>query len=290
MAAHLAPFLDGLPERTRIQLRDGALCVSARGTISDPAVLDRLCHLASAVADAVARVVAMYEPLDPTAPLPAPRDTPRSRWIDQGVRQIDWPTPPASVPAAVAAYSDLVRAQAKRSGARVGRIAFVVSAIVAGLLVLIDVAAFALADEPPIILWIATGFGVLIALPGVFGATRVARCDVIASHIGLRAGPWGIEAFARGYANPSRMRLEDVDEFRHRFDSPIPGRPLKVLRASDDLRLVIWLSRYELPKQHWLLAIAPDGEVTAQQVTDEGRSADALDALARAARQTASKS
>jgi hypothetical protein len=187
----------------------------------------------------------------------------------------------------------------------VWRIAFVACAILAALWILIDVAAAALFGQPPIVLWIITGFTGLILLPGVFAAARGARREVIASHVALRAGPWGIEAFARGYASARGMRLEDCEEFRRRFDAPLPGRPLKVLRASDDLRLVLWLSRFELPKQHWLLAIVParegpppavDGYVVAARsgalcvavpVGDEGRSGAALDTLAGVARQLA---
>ena len=305
IAAQVGPYAAAAPPKTRIELRDGALCVAARGVITDAGALEGLCRLAAAVADAVARVVAGYAPLDPARGLPAPRDSPRARWLDQGVRTIDWPAPPPSVPAAVAAYADTVRAQARRQGGRIRRIALVAGGILLGLWVLIDLAVLALFGSPPVVLWIATIVSALILLPGLFGGARSVGADVIASHIGSRARPWGVEAFARGYAAARRMSLEDIDEFRQRFDSPLPGRPLKVLYDAIGLRLVLWLSRYELPPQHWLMAVLPapatapapvDGYVVevrggclviAVQVGDDGRSGAALDTLAAAARDVA---
>jgi hypothetical protein len=133
--------------------------------------------------------------------------------------------------------------------------------------------------------------------------------DAAQSHTALRATPWGIEAFARGYAAAHGMVLEDPQVFRRGFASPVPGIALKVLHGplADGLagRLVLWLDATDLStKRYGLLAIVPAGDLTAVhppegapysaflhagalvlslEVPDAGRTAANLEALAAAA-------
>ena len=113
----------------------------------------------------------------------------------------------------------------------------------------------------------------------------------------------GLEAFAREYARSRGMALEDRDEFRRRFTSPIPGAPLKVLYGvlggEVSGRLVLWIARDERWQvQYWNMAVVPAAAsgvpgvlpgfrvervgnmlVVAEPVPDEGRSVERLDAL-----------
>ena len=108
-------------------------------------------------------------------------------------------------------------------------------------------------------------------------------------HLAARATPWGIEAFARGYAAQHGLQLEDRDAFRRRFDSPVPGEPLKVMFGpiADGVpagRLVLWLDKLDLTvKRYFVLAVVPGPhgpEVVSREVSDAERSAATLDALA----------
>jgi hypothetical protein len=74
------------------------------------------------------------------------------------------------------------------------------------------------------------------------------------------------------------MQLEDRDAFRRRFDSPVPGVPLKVLRG-DRFRLVLWADYSDVTRRtHHLIGIG--ARTVAHEVDDDGRSAANLDRLA----------
>jgi hypothetical protein len=120
---------------------------------------------------------------------------------------------------------------------------------------------------------------------GVLEAGREASEDYLAA----RATPWGIEAFARGYAAQRGLQLEDRDAFRRRFDSPVPGEPLKVMFGpiADGVpagRLVLWLDKLDLAvRRYFVLAVVPGPhgpEVVSREVSDAERSTETLDALA----------
>jgi len=164
-------------------------------------------------------------------------------------------------------------------------VAAVVTILVAAAVVLggrlfgdnnVEIAAFILISAP-FFLW-RLGRSVL-------HAGREASDD----HIAARATPWGIEAFARGYAAQRGLQLEDRDAFRRRFDSPVPGEPLKVMfgpiaAGAPAGRLVLWLDKLDLAvKRYFVLAVVPGPhgpEVVSREVTDAERSAATLDALA----------
>jgi hypothetical protein len=289
MSRELDEALIAAPEGTEVELRYGALCVSAPNAITQAAALDALCRVATAVAAGVARAAALLPSLDAAEPLPAPPVTPRSQWIDAGVARVQWPQPPASVPEAAAAYAEAVRHEARGAGSSMRLIAFgaavVVTILVAAAVVLggrlfgdnnVEIAAF-IVISAPFFLW-RLGRSVL-------HAGREASDD----HIAARATPWGIEAFARGYAAQRGLQLEDRDAFRRRFDSPVPGEPLKVMfgpiaAGAPAGRLVLWLDRLDLAvKRYFVLAVVPGPhgpEVVSREVTDAERSAATLDALA----------
>ena len=74
------------------------------------------------------------------------------------------------------------------------------------------------------------------------------------------------------------MQLEDRDAFRRRFDSPVPGTPIKVLRR-DGCRLVLWTDHSDLTARRFHL-IGVGARTVAHEVDDAGRSFANLDKLA----------
>ena len=72
--------------------------------------------------------------------------------------------------------------------------------------------------------------------------------------------------------------LEDRDAFRRRFESPVPGTPLKVLRGKG-CRLVLWADYSDVTRRTYHL-IGVGARTVAHEVDDAGRSAANLDRLA----------
>jgi hypothetical protein len=310
VSAVISGPLQAAPAGTQLELRDGALCVWVRGVLEIDSELDAVCALAAAVASGVARAAASLARLDPASPIGPPADTRRARWIDQGVDTVNWPQPPASVPAARAAYEQVALTSARRRGLnwKVRGIALLAGFMLIGVLAAIDALLVFAFNEPPFEAIIGLTFTLLILGPGVLiGAFRAGR-EVETEDVATRAGPWGIEAFARGYARSRGMRLEDADEFRRRFLSPLAGVPLKVLfgplaGTGATGRLVLWIDRSDLAagKRYLNVAVvaAPAGGaqqvagywvvehagalVIAEEVPDHGRSLERLDALASVA-------
>jgi hypothetical protein len=293
--------LAAAPEGTSVEMRDGSICVAARGVIEDGATLDILCRVASTLGDGARRAAAQYPPLDPTAPTRSQVLPPELEWVEPMTARIDWPEPPANVPAAMAAYAGLhgeYHEETKRTVSGIALLALFVGGV----------------------LWF--GFGALLALAfglylealieiaiGLFGAPAAIRAALRAGRetaddsVAARSRLPGLEAFAREYGRSRDMALEDRDEFRRRFASPIPGAPLKVLygKLGGEVtgRVVLWISRDERWQvQYWNMAVVPapagdaagvlpqfrvervgDVLVIAEPVPDEGRSVERLDAL-----------
>ena len=269
--------LAAAPRDTVVEYRYGGLCVSARGAIVDAATLDALCGVAAAFAAGMRRAAALLPALDAGAPLPPPADTPRTRWIDEGVARVQWPTPPASVPEAAAAYAAAVAHEASGSGRLVRRFTLAAAALIA-------LAALGITCAIALVFDSVVGAIAFIVIAGpiflfrlIRGALR-AGSEASADHVAARATPWGIEAFARGYAASRGMQLEDRDAFRRRFASPVPGAPLKVLRG-DRCRLVLWADYSDVARSTYHL-IGVGARTVAHQVDDAGRSAANLDRLA----------
>jgi hypothetical protein len=306
--------LFAVPPGTRIELQDGTLCVSVRGTLEDPAQLDALCHLASAIATGVESAVALLPALDPAAPIgPAP-DTAHSLWVDQGLRSVQWPEPPASVPAAQAAYGQLALNESRGKGeARSMRSLIAVVGLVAmAVLVGFDLLLLVGFDQTPTELVLGVSSTILVVGWGIVRAIWQTGKDE-ETEVDSHAAPLGIEAFAREYARSRGMGLEDPDEFRRRFASPFPGWPLTVffgeLADGPTGRLVLWVDGSDPAATRYVnMAVVPaparpvngqvDGYyaathagalVLAEEVPDEGRSLDRLDALAVAAARLAGR-
>ena len=121
LAELLGPDLDAAlavaPPTTVVEYRYGGLCVSARGAVTDPAALDAMCRVAPPSPRACGAPPRCCPRSTPRAELPAPAQTPRAQWIDQGVARVTWHTPPASVPEATAAYAQAVDGGGARAAA-----------------------------------------------------------------------------------------------------------------------------------------------------------------------------
>jgi hypothetical protein len=209
------------------------------------------------------------------------------------------------VPAAQAAYAGLAAEDAARTGRTVSGAAFLVLVVV-GLIWFAGDALLAVALHQYGAALIAAVIGVG-AIPFAISAARSAGKEEAEGQVADRSKLPGLEAFVREYARARGMALEDRDEFRRRFTSPIPGAPIKVMygRLGGDVtgRLVLWMSRGErFEAQYWNMAVVPlpagaivpsipgyqamragDALVLAEPVPNEGRSVERLDALRAAA-------
>lgn len=269
--------LAAVPDDTTLEYRYGGLCVASPHAVTDAAVLDALCRLAAAFGVAMEGAAALLPALDPDTPLPPPAEDERARWLAEGVARVQWSRPPASVPEAAAAYGQMLGEEAAASGSSVRRIAMA-AALVLAVLGLAAIAALGAFFGWPAALGALIVVGPLFVFRLLRGAWRTGA-EASADHLAARTTPWGLEAFARGYAAERGMVLEDRDAFRRRFDSPVPGVPLKVLRGGGR-RLVLWLDTSDLAaKRHVLIGIGPAG-VVHHQVDDAGRSVANLDRLA----------
>ena len=92
----------------------------------------------------------------------------------------------------------------------------------------------------------------------------------------LAVGARGLRARLR--RPPAGWSLEDRDAFRRRFESPVPGTPLKVLRGKG-CRLVLWADYCDVTRRTYHL-IGVGKRTVAHEVDDAGRSAANLDRLA----------
>lgn len=292
---------------TRVEYVDGVLCVWVPGIVEDGARLDALCAVAATLAAGMRSAIAGWGELDVTRPLPPPSG-PRQAWIDENVTRVRWDKPPASVLDARVAYEAIVADEAERAGGRAHLVVLVAGVAVSILWVLASVGFALLIDD--YIALLAAPFGFLYGILKTFRYARESGQETVAGELVASAGPWGLEAFARGYARVRGLTVEDPDELRRRFTSPVGGRPLRALQG--DLgggvpgHLAIW--RDWVRETHWLIAIvaAPPGPepaavppyqasrsggllVLGRQVTDAERTAAELDALAAEARRLASR-
>ncbi len=251
------------PEGTRVELNDGALCVSTGGIVTDAAVLDLLCHIAGGVAGALVALAAAETPLDPATPVGPPPPSARADWLDQGVAHVRWSEPPASVAAAQAAYQDEAQAQTHARGVRgtvrgLGVALFIVLTLIG--LAGIGAAWLALPELRPELVLSAAGLLFIFLPGGLIAAWRAGR-EVHDDEVSVRALPWGIEAFAREYAAARGLRLEDPDAFRHRFPSPFPGAPLRVMHGELSPGVPGWVALWNddvwPQRRHRLVAVVP---------------------------------
>lgn len=263
------------PPRTRIELRDGALCVAVRGVIDDPAQLDALCAVAAAVAGAVAAITAGEPALDPAVPVGPPVSDAREAWLTEGVRQVAWPAPPASVDAAQAAYRQFAEGIARGRGVRWKVRLIVLIALFAGIALWTGLDALAIMLFPD---WrgellILLVISLVFLVPGAIRAAWQAGGEAHDDDVTSRALPWGLEAFTREYAAVRGLLLEDPSAFRHRFRSPIPGVPMRVMHG--DLGgvtgwLALWADDTMPQRRHLLVAVVPAAGQTSPSVAGYG--------------------
>ena len=220
-------FLDGLPvDRIEVEYECGKLAVWIKGlAVTDPATLDQLCRFASGLASGLAETTESTPALELGEALPLPEPDPRERWVRAGADLVRWEEPPVSVIAAQERYKEDVKSQAARTGWKVYAIVGIAIFIFSIIFALASLAVTLLTDEVP------RAIGITIA------AISVAGGALAANRLGLAAGqgamndridsssiPWGIEAFARGYAEAAGLIREDHEELRRRLEVPFNGR------------------------------------------------------------------
>lgn len=221
-------FLDGLPaERMQVEYECGKLAVWVKGrALTDSGSLDQLCRFASTLAADLTNTAESSPALDLGQPLPLPEPDTRESWIREGADLVDWAEPPVSIVAAQERYKKDVKPQATRAGWKVYGIVAAVLFLFSVLVALASLGASLLTDQLPL------GLGVMVAIVAVAGgaltANRIALQtgqEAIDDRLASSATPWGIEAFARGYARHSGLVRENHDELRRRLEVPFNGRP-----------------------------------------------------------------
>lgn len=221
-------FLDGLPmNQIEVEYECGKLAVWVKGRVlTDQMPLDQLCRFASAVADGLAEVTDASPGLELNQPLPQQEPDARDQWVSDGANLVEWETAPVSIVAAQERYKKDIQPHAKRTGWKVYGIVGVSLFVVSVLIAVVSLAtSFVLDEFPPAI-------GIMVAVVSIAFGT------IAANRIGLEAGqgamddrlassatPWGIEAFARGYAEHAGLARENHDELRRRIEVPFSGRP-----------------------------------------------------------------
>ena len=299
----LIDALASAPEETKIVVQGGWVVAELWHYRWETAELDGLCRTASAVADAMRTAAAALPGIEPGAALPGPPPNQIERWLDQMVAQVEWPRPPDNVKEAAQAYADHASESpyAERRGRRQAVAVFVPAFVV----FVIPAAVIGFGSEGTVVGAIATLATIALAAGLTFLFGRRVREGVAATH----SHDWGLEAFAREYARSRRLALEDTQEFRRRFKSPLHGGPQFSMRGrlggEVDGRIVLWRdsSDPESGSRIWNLAMVPapagatpsapesglhvwrvdDWLVVGEPTDDERRSVAALDALGRRA-------
>jgi|GEM_PF-1665874 hypothetical protein len=300
--------LDGLPwERTAVEYECGRLAVWIKGrALTDPAQLDALCRFASGLAEGLGEVDRSTPPLELDQALPIPEPDKRQEWIADGVGLVEWDEPPVSVIAAQERYKKDVSPQATRTGWKVYGIV-AVSLFIFSLLVAAASLGLSLAfDQYP--MPIAIVVAVISVGLGAIAANRVGfetGQEALEDRLNSSAVPWGIEAFARGYAEHAGLTREDHEELRRRLEVPFRGRCQIAwqgeLCPGRPGHLSVWIDATDTPQppRFYLLAVtgAPGNEVPTgyqslernrerlvwQEVTSVQRAIHRLDQLRQAA-------
>jgi len=259
--------LDGLPwQRTVVEYECGRLAVWVKDwALIDPDSLDALCRFASGLADGLAEVDGAGPPLALEAALPMPDPGAREKWVAAGVDLVEWEEPPVSVVAAQERYKEDVKPHATRTGWKVYGIV-AVSLFVFSLLIAAASLGLSLAfDQYPmpvaiVVAVIAVGFGAIAANRVGLETGQEALDD----RLSASSVPWGIEAFARGYAEHAGLTHEDQEEFRHRLEVPFRGRCQIAwqgdLNPGQPGHLSVWIDPSDTPEppRFYLLAVTAE--------------------------------
>ena len=250
----------------------GGLCVAARGamTAARSTRLPRRRRLRRRDAPRLRAA-----PLARSGRAPArAADTPRSRWIDEGVARVQWHTPPASVPEARASRRrwPTRRTAQGRPPAAWPSPAIVIAVVALGLTLGVGLPSTASSARSP-----SSSSSGPFFLYQLFKGAWEAGTGEVADHTGTRAGPWGMEAFARGYAGArgmgSRTATRSAAASTPRARRAAQGAARRPLPAGA-------VVRPERPDRAPLHLIGVGARTVAHEVDDAGRSAANLDQLA----------
>lgn len=262
--AELVAAMLAAPKFVVAEVRPGLIELHVPGYEDDPAVLESLCRLGSALAAGVRRVAEGLPSFDPALRLPGPWDTELQRWLDHQVPKVAWPAPPPDAPSAVAAYREIAAGEqsltdalgAHSVGDKISKARSVVLALIFGFVAAmvaggVAAAAFTALAGPlglaagPLAAVVA-GTAVSLVVLRMGRRKRQGRKERISDEAAGRfAQHLGLEAFAREYARSRGLALEDADALRNRLDSPLAGVPGKSLHGDlgDGVvgRLVFWV-------------------------------------------------
>lgn len=265
-------FLDGLPvDRIQVEYECGKLAVWVKGrTLTDPGSLDQFCRFASTLAADLTGTADSSPALELDKVLPLPEPDARESWVREGADLVDWEEPPVSIVAAQERYKKDVKPKATRTGWKVYGIVAAVLFFFSVLVALASLGASLLTDQLPL------GLGVMVAMVSVAGgalaANKVALLagqEALDDRLVSSATPWGIEAFAVGYARHAGLVREDHDELRRRLEVPFNGRPQIAwqgeLASGIPGHLSSWIDATNTPEppRFYLLAVtAANGSAT----------------------------
>lgn len=152
---------------------------------------------------------------------------------------------------------------ARQRGSRwkVRLVALVAVLVGIALWIALDLALMALFQAARFELLLALVVSLVFLVPAGLRAAWRAGGEIHQDEVAARALPWGLEAFAAQYAASRGLRAEDPDAFRHRFRSPVPGAPVRVLygELGDGVRgwLALWVDESLPQTRNRLLAVAP---------------------------------
>jgi hypothetical protein len=296
--------LDQLPwEKAAVEYECGRLAVWIKGrALTDPAALDALCRFASGLADGLTETAESDPPLQLDQPLPMPEADERERWVAAGTELVEWDEPPVSIIAAQERYKKDVHPHASRTGWKVYGIVAVALFLFSVLFAVANLGLSLVVKEYP--MPIAIVVAVVSIGIGAIAANRVGLetgQEALDDRLNSSAIPWGIEAFARGYADASGLAREDHEEFRRQLEVPFRGRCQIAwqgeLRPGRSGHLSVWIDATNTPEppRFYLLAVtgktgaaAPAGyesveqnghRLTWQEVTSVQRASHRLDQL-----------
>jgi len=227
IASAATRFLDGLPaERIEVEYVCGVLAVWAKDRVlTGGNALDQLCRFASSLAEGLREVAESSDGIEPGSLLPPPQPDAREEWVRSGADLVDWDQPPVSVVAAQERYRKELKPQAKKSGWKLYGVVAVALVIFSVLIAAGSLILSLVFDDYP--MPIAIMIAVVSVGIGILAANRIGLKvgqEAMDDRIDSSAIPWGLEAFARGYAKHSGLTREDPEESRRRLEVPFKGR------------------------------------------------------------------
>lgn len=239
--------VSALPDDRYYSLREGMIVVAVKGVLADPEALYQHCRVAAAFAAGLRNTARLLRPLVPGEALPAPRSTPYRDWVAAGAAQVRWRDPPPDLDSAATGYAEAARRDPaiERRARRGRRILYGIFFGVAVLSALLAGAAAAVLGGGAGLVTGAFAFLVVMAIGLALG--RFAGRGAGGAEAQFRREAWGLAAFANEYARSRGLTLEDQDEFRRRFATPVPGSPQRVMRGElpggVEGRVVLWRDR-----------------------------------------------